>query len=1026
MGGPLTRLRSATSPGAALCEWMTFPYVSRVLTARALCARSGFAEPIDTYARLVTRQVLRPLGIVVDPSWVWPRDKALFTAAVLPALRRTIELGFRVTAPEAAMAVQSGAEILLTSWDWREAALVLHQAGFSPRPAPSFLVRGLPAPPRGSRGCGRRETTRRARRYAKARLLVQRAQRAIRLGPFREHEAWVIRPRGPPMVPPAQPAAAARVGSVVLPSPPPAPPQAAAPAASPAPVSAGPPAAGAGPLAAPAAPGPPPSGGGGDGLPDGQGTQSGAAAPAQPLPGGAVPADAPASAEGGVPRGSGAPPPAVSGAMLPPPPGPTPSGPRGDARTRAPQRRPAGTRRTAFDPAVAAAFGGTGAPPPPRQTTIVALARAAPPPPPAPAAPIAAAAAPAAPAANGNITSFLRPRPPAAAAPPPAVAPSAPRPAAPPPRPRRSRAQQAAVYAAIRTEYDERRLERMRTFEREARDQFGAQLMREAATTRGGRPRRRRLRRRRRRRRRVRRRRRGGRPAPARPPSGPEPPGAITSPPPPTAESGPLPLDIPDASIVGRLACRPPPPSDPPAERSARPSRVGRGDIRRLVEAGLVAECDPALRANVVVRPVSKGDGTARIVVDARLYNERWASWRATRSPLRHPTAADVARAGGPGCVGFTCDARAAFFQLRLPSSTPPPVMTWRGRRFAWRVVPMGATWAGEALADTLERELRLPRRAPPPPPPPRSGPAPMRDPTPGPVWCYADNVAVVGTPAQAAAWRARLLASRVAWKGGAIPPPSAEPFRFLGTDVDFRNRRLRLTAPPPVPSREWVPASRVAEATGWWAWAAAALRSTPPPREVLEDGATASLMDPSAMALVRRDAWVRGQETITGWWCSPPPSVAWWLRSALVFHADAAVEADYATAACVGAGTWRRVNVPADMRITAAEIVAMALAVETAPRGVPLVVATDSAAGAYIAVRGGPRGVDVASRGRHHLFDACARLRDAAAHHGGAIAVGWVPTADNVADAPSRFATPATRWPEDAGRIVGFIPRRE
>lgn len=565
----------------------------------------------------------------------------------------------------------------------------------------------------------------------------------------------------------------------------------------------------------------------------------------------------------------------------------------------------------------------------------------------------------------------------------------------------------------------------MRTFEREARAQFGAQMMREMETTRAGRPRRRRRRRRRKRARKKRRRRRGGKPPPACPPSGPEPRcAAVTTPP--TTGPVPLTLDIPDASIVGRLPCKPPPPSDPPADRTARPSRLGRGDIRRMVEAGLVAECDQALRANVVVRPVPKGDGSARIVVDARLYNERWTTWRETRPPLRHPTAYDVACAGSPDAVGFTCDARAAFFQLSLPASTPPPVMTWRGRRYKWLVVPMGATWAGEALAATMSRELGIPLLKKAPAPAPASGPMAIRKPVPGPIWCYADNIAVVGNPAQAASWRTRLINSRVAWKGGAIPLPSADPFDFLGTEVDFRNRRLRLSSPPPIPASEWAPASRVAEATGWWAWAAAALRSTPPPREVLEDGALASARDPSAMVRVRRDAWVRGREALSRWWCAPPPTPLRWTRSAVLFHADAAVEDAYSAAACVGAGLWSRADVPAEMRITAAELVAIALAIDSAPRRSPLLVATDSAAGAYIAVRGGPRGVDAASRGRHHLFDACAQVNDAAARHGGSVAIAWVPTDKNIADNPSRFETPTTCWPREPGRLVGFVPRWE
>jgi hypothetical protein len=113
-------------------------------------------------------------------------------------------------------------------------------------------------------------------------------------------------------------------------------------------------------------------------------------------------------------------------------------------------------------------------------------------------------------------------------------------------------------------------------------------------------------------------------------------------------------------------------------------------------------------------------------------------------------------------------------------------------------------------------------------------------------------------------------------------------------------------------------------------------------------------------------------------------------------------------------------------MRITAAELVAIALAINSAPRRSPLLVATDSAAGAYIAVRGGPRGVDAASRGRHHLFDACAQVNDAAARHGGSVAIAWVPTDKNIADNPSRFETPTTCWPREPGRLVGFVPRWE
>ena len=69
---------------------------------------------------------------------------------------------------------------------------------------------------------------------------------------------------------------------------------------------------------------------------------------------------------------------------------------------------------------------------------------------------------------------------------------------------------------------------------------------------------------------------------------------------------------------------------------------------------GARSSLDQALRANVVVRPVPKGDGSARIVVDARLYNERWTTWRETRPPMRHPTAYDVADLGANVAGGQT------------------------------------------------------------------------------------------------------------------------------------------------------------------------------------------------------------------------------------------------------------------------------------------------------------------------------------------------------------------------------------
>ena len=95
------------------------------------------------------------------------------------------------------------------------------------------------------------------------------------------------------------------------------------------------------------------------------------------------------------------------------------------------------------------------------------------------------------------------------------------------------------------------------------------------------------------------------------------------------------------------------------------------------MEAGLVAECDQALRANVeVVRPL-KGDGTS------------WWTRRCTTSHVARdspPAAASHRLLRGRGgalveTVGFAHVRHSSRCPFPLPP--PPPVMTWSGRRGA-------------------------------------------------------------------------------------------------------------------------------------------------------------------------------------------------------------------------------------------------------------------------------------------------------------------------------------------------------
>ncbi len=481
-------------------------------------------------------------------------------------------------------------------------------------------------------------------------------------------------------------------------------------------------------------------------------------------------------------------------------------------------------------------------------------------------------------------------------------------------------------------------------------------------------------------------------------------------------------FDLP--TVAPYLSCEVPAESDPPAAATARPSRLPRSVLAHLRRLGFVRPAAADRRADAAVKRVAKAGGGFRLVLDCTLYNERWATWRAARPPLRLPTPADLAAAAALlppqqrwAVVG---DVRHAFHLLQLPADTPGPAFLLRGELWEWRAAPMGAVYSSQALAGTLTRVLALP--APPPlPPRPLHGPGLARPVTAAPPFAYADDIADAGALARVLAFRRR-VAPLLPWKR--LDPPAAT--------VDYLGVRVALQCSPtptlsvahrlpPMPRAlrcgGWMPAADLAGLVGWIAWASHAVHAPAPPPALLAAGMRASRA-PRGARVWAGDGLVDAARVcwadLSKAWHLPPRSP---LPGCLTVHCDAAVEGDWRRAAVVGPD-WYLTRDYEDGHITTLEARAMCLAAVRAPRDVPLRIVTDSAAAALAACRGRARGAASTELGA-----AIAALRGAVARRRFPTAVAWVPSRFNAADKPSRGSPPDAEEQLVCGRFVGYVP---